>query len=203
MAGRAGIRPAKASGAARRTEGPENRDRTISILKDRGFALSIICRSKIGGRKAPRRCGLYAPVVPTRLKREGTQKSRSGPQPTLFRPEGLLRNSFCKSLVGLEICFFQSVPKLVLVGGLSCTKACFAPPPPTLSRSHETASASHCWRWKSVSSSRCQNLFWWVGSHAAGATRVSPIRRTGDTPVADGGHEGVLRSPTTHPLALP
>ena len=30
---------------------------------------------------------------------------------------------------------------------------------------------------------------------------MSPIRRTGDTPVADGGHEGVLRSPTTHPLA--
>ena len=27
---------------------------------------------------------------------------------------------------------------------------------------------------------------------------MSPIRRTGDTPVADGGHEGVLRSPTTH-----
>ena len=38
---------------------------------------------------------------------------------------------------------------------------------------------------------------------AIGATSVSPIRRTGDTPVADGGHEGVLRSPTTHPLALP
>ena len=31
---------------------------------------------------------------------------------------------------------------------------------------------------------------------------MSPIRRTGDTPVADGGHEGVLRSPTTHTLAL-
>ncbi|MEN9633344.1 MAG: hypothetical protein RL077_1748, partial [Verrucomicrobiota bacterium] len=29
------------------------------------------------------------------------------------------------------------------------------------------------------------------------ATLLSPIRRTGDTPVADGGHEGVLRSPTT------
>ena len=40
---------------------------------------------------------------------------------------------------------------------------------------------------KAVSSSRGQNLFWWGGSPAAGATRVSPIRRTGDTPVADGG----------------
>ena len=30
----------------------------------------------------------------------------------------LLRKSFCKSLVGLESCFFPSVPKLVLVGGL-------------------------------------------------------------------------------------
>jgi hypothetical protein len=30
----------------------------------------------------------------------------------------LSRNSFCKSLVGMEICFFPSGPKLVLVGGL-------------------------------------------------------------------------------------
>ncbi|MEN9637454.1 MAG: hypothetical protein RL077_5858 [Verrucomicrobiota bacterium] len=75
-------------------------------------------------------------------------------------------------------------------------------PTTTLSRSHETASASRWGAWKSGSSCRGQNLFWWVGSHAAGATRVSPIRRTGDTPVADGGHEGVLRSLTTHPLAL-
>ncbi len=90
--------------------------------------------------------------------------------------------------------------------------------------SQETASASRWWALKAVSSRRCQNLFWWVASHAAGATRVSPIRRTsdraprralllgrgvtrvspirrtGDTPVADGGHEGVLRSP---PLTIP
>ena len=34
-------------------------------------------------------------------------------------PPTLLRNSFCKSLVSIEICFLPSVPKLVLVGGLS------------------------------------------------------------------------------------
>ncbi|MEN9635801.1 MAG: hypothetical protein RL077_4205, partial [Verrucomicrobiota bacterium] len=40
-------------------------------------------------------------------------------------------------------------------------------------------------------------------SQAAGATRVSPIRRTGDTPVADGGHEGVLRCPHHPPSRAP
>ncbi len=38
--------------------------------------------------------------------------------PKLVLVGGLSRNSFCKSLVGLESCFFPSVPKLVLVGGL-------------------------------------------------------------------------------------
>ena len=37
-------------------------------------------------------------------------------------PPTIPRNSFCKSLVGMESCFFPSVPKLVLVGGLSCSR---------------------------------------------------------------------------------
>ncbi len=84
----------------------------------------------------------------------------------------------------MEICFFQSGPKLVLVGRLSCSRGDKSVAHPT-DRRH---SCRRWWAWKSVSSRRGQNLFWWGGSRAAGATRVSPIRRTGGTPVADGGH---------------
>ena len=46
-----------------------------------------------------------------------------------------------------------------LLSPMVATKACFAPPPRTLSRSHEIASASRWWAWKAVSSRRGQNLF--------------------------------------------
>ena len=95
----------------------------------------------------------------------------------------LLRNSHCKSLVGLESYFFPSGPKRVLVGRLPCSRGDKSVAHPT-DRRH---SCRRWWAWKAVSSRRGQNLFWWGGSHVAGAARVSPIRRTGDTPVADGG----------------
>ena len=90
-------------------------------------------------------------------------------------PPTLLRNSFCKSLVGLESCFFPSGPKLVLVGRLPCSRGDKSVAHPTDRRPPDDSEVAL----------------------AIGATSVSPIRRTGDTPVADGGHEGVLRSPTT------
>ena len=104
---------------------------------------------------------------------QGRQECRpSGGPATLLSP-----------MVGMEICFFPSGPKLVLVGRLPCCRG-------DKSVAHPADRRHSCRRWwvlKSVSSSPGQNLFWWGGSHAAGATRVSPIRRTGDTPVADGG----------------
>ena len=79
-------------------------------------------------------------------------------------------------MVGLESCFFPSGPKLVLVGRLPCSRGDKSVAHPTDRRPPEDSEVAL----------------------AIGATSVSPIRRTGDTPVADGGHEGVLRSPTTH-----
>ena len=96
----------------------------------------------------------------------------------------LLRNSHCKSLVGLESCFFPSGPKLVLVGGLPCTKGDKSVAHPT-DRRH---SCRRWWAWKAVSSRRCQNVCWWGGSQktasegGTGAPRAERFRRRPDRP---------------------
>ncbi len=71
--------------------------------------------------------------------------------PKLVLVGGLSRNSFCKSLVGLESCFFPSGPKLVLVSGL------------LRNRLDESLVAR-----RSGFLSRDKNVFW-VGGSAEGA----------------------------------
>ena len=75
--------------------------------------------------------------------------------------------TFLSPMVGMEICFFPSGPKLVLVGRLSCSRGDKSVAHPT-DRRH---SCRRWWAWKSVSSRRGQNLFWWGGSS-------EPVKKT-------------------------
>ena len=75
-------------------------------------------------------------------------------------------------MVGMEICFFPSGPKLVLVGRLPCSTGDKSVAHPT-DRRH---SCRRWWAWKSVSSRRCQNLFWWVRSQEASRRDQQPLR---------------------------
>jgi hypothetical protein len=68
----------------------------------------------------------------------------------------LSRNSFFKSLVGLEICFFPPVPKLVLVGRLLRNSFC-----KSLVEKESGFFPSG------------QNLFWWGGSQESAFEKCS------------------------------
>ena len=119
---------------------PPPRMRT-PLLPKGGVWVAIVNKSRRLPRCEPRSCSLRKPQ---RFRRVGAKTCFGGCAPMQQ---------------GRQECRPSDGPA-TLLSPMVATKACFAPPPPTLSRSPETASASRCWALKSVSYSRGKNLFW-------------------------------------------